>query len=372
MKKTLSFLLALLAVASLNLQAFALQADTAQPNSEIVTELEEHTAESKSALSLSADEDSGIKAEGLLTPNQTLRFPILLEGKALSDDQLESKRLRVETKDGRSAVSAIKIVEDGSSYALEVKTLSGYPSKQTSYEGQLKLLDKTNGKVLHSLELSFSVGYNSVSDEAVEEAKDGSFLFVDAAAPIITEKQFQQIDRELNGDKLTISGKGWTYEVRISEQPSVNMLHNERSIKEIVKQFEDQSFKFLSFPAGPVFDFTGTLTIDVSDVIDGYEDIHAYSYYNGKLNKVWATLNEEDESLSFKTKYFGRFVITDKEIKNGTVIHCDDNSVTPSQPSQGKPNPETGAGSQPAAMAAAMATLSASAAGIVVSKKIRK
>ena len=332
MKRTVSLLLALCAVFNLSLSAFALETDNVENNNEIINEV-------NSGLSLSVNKN-GLNLSDLLTPNQTLYFPILLNGQALTAANMDGLRFRIETKDGRSAVSSIKVVELDSGYVLEIKTLSGYPTEQVAYEGQLKLLNKKTGEVLHSLDLNFSVGYQSVSDEAVEDAKNGSYLFVDAAAPVIGEKQFHDIDRVLNGDKVTLSGDGWTYEVRVTEQPSVNMIYNERPIMEILKQFNEQEFQFLSFPAGPVFDFTGTLSIDVSDVIDEYEELYLYSYYNGKLNKVWTALNEEEETLSFKTKYFGHLVLTNKEIKNGTVIHCEDN--IPTQPNTDKVNPNTG------------------------------
>lgn len=384
MKKTVSFMLALIAVASMNLSALALETEVTEQNpinEEII--VEETVKESKTGLSLAADEESGIQLSGLLAPNQTLRFPIQLTNEngntvVLSDKHLEEARLRVETKDGRSAVRSIKVVEDGSGYALEVKTLFGYPTKQTAYEGQLKLIKKTSGEVLHAIDLAFSVGYEAVSDEAVNDAKEGAYLFVDGSTPVITNKQFNAIDKVLNGEKVVLTNGEWAYEVRVSEQDSVNMLNNKKPIKEIITQFDDQNFKFLSFPAGPAFDFTGTLTIDISDVADDYEDIYVYSYYNGKLNKVYATVDLDEETVSFKTKYFGRFVITDKEIKNGTIVEdcvgedCEE-TVNPSTPSgSAKPNPETGVGDLPAKLATVMASLSASILGLFSIRKDKK
>lgn len=381
MKKIVSFMLALLAVASMNLSAFALETEAGEANpvkEEIIAD--EIAKENKAGLSLAADVESSLSLSGLLAPNQTLRFPIQLTDEngstvALSDEHLEEARLRVETKDGRSAVRSIKVVEDGSGYALEVKTLSGYPSKQTAYEGQLKLIKKTSGEVLHAIDLAFSVGYESVSDEAVNAAKEGAYLFVDGSTPVITDKQFNAIDKVANGEKVVLTNGEWTYEVRVSEQDSVNMLNNKKPIKEIISQFDDQNFKFLSFPAGPAFDFTGTLTIDISDVADDFENIYVYSYYNGKLNKVYATVDLDEETVSFKTKYFGRFVITDKEIKNGTVVeNCVDEDceeiVNPSKPA--KPNPETGIGDLPVKLAAVMASLSVSILGLFGIRKDEK
>ena len=366
MKKPLSFLMALIAVLSMNLSAFALETTVQNETAEEITvEINEN-----SELSLGAAEDGELTLSGLLTPNQKLRFPILLNGQQLKSSDMEGKRIRLETEDGRSAVQTIKIAEDDGLYFLDVNTLSGYPTKIVNYSGKITATEKSTGKELHVLPLSFSAGYAAVSEEAVNAAKEGDFLMVDNFAPVITDKQFDAIDKVANGEKITISGGDWTYEVRVTGQPSVNMLHSERVIKEIVSQFENQEFKFLSFPAGSAFDFTGTMTIDVSAEMEDFGGkFYVYSYYNGKLNKVYANYNEDEGTLSFPTKYMGRFVITDKEIKNGTVIEdcspdCDDSVSTPT-----KPNPSTGAGTLPVDVAAAMAGLSASVIALLGMKK---
>ena len=376
MKKSVSFVLALLAVASMNLSAFALEADSAElTNENVIVETVEETETPALAagISLGTAIDSETALSGLLLPNQTLRFPILITNEqgvtaALTDADLEGKRIRVETADGRSAVNSIKVVEEDGAYLLEVKTLSGYPTKQVAYSGTLSILNKLTGETVNSLALDFSVGYASVADEEIEAAKDGKYVFIDSTTPVITEKQFDKIDSYLNGDKVVLTNGNWTYEVRVTEQGAVNLLNNEKTIKEIVTQFEDQEFKFLSFPAGPAFDFTGTLTIDVSDVEEQFGGkFHVYSYYNGKLNKVYATYSEEDGTVSFNTKYFGRFVITNEEIPNGTVVvESTDNST--SGGSTAKPNPDTGAGIM-GKVAAAMATLSASILALLGIKK---
>ena len=148
MKRTVSLLLALCAVFNLSLSAFALETDNVENNNnEIINEV-------NSVLSLSVNEN-GLNLSDLLTPNQTLYFPILLNGQALTAANMDGLRFRVETKDGHSAVSSIKVVELDSGYVLEIKTLSGYPTEQVAYEGQLKLLNKKTGEVLHSLDLNF-------------------------------------------------------------------------------------------------------------------------------------------------------------------------------------------------------------------------
>ncbi len=340
MKRTFSFLLAFIIVAGMNLNSFAATALNNNENHPITTE-----EALSSSLSLGLEEESGISLGEVLAPNQTYRFPIMMDGAPIKAEQLENHRLRVETADGRNAVRSIKVVEDNGEYLLEVVTLSGYPHEVINYVGKLNLVKKVANKVEASMELTFSAGYASVAKESVESARKDGELYMDSSAPVITEGQFNFIDKELNGDKLNISADNWSYEVRISGQPSVNMVYNEKINLDIVRQFDEQNFAFLSFPAGPVFDFTGTLTIDVSDLGDNFGgNIYLYSYYNGRLNRIHAAYDEYEETLSFPTKYFGYFVITDKEIPNGTVVKGAGNSTVPSKPNSSKPNPETGAG----------------------------
>lgn len=341
MKRSISLLLALAAVLSMGLNALALD----YSGSPVTTAAETQAADG--GLVLDKALGSGVALQGLLTPNQTLRFPILVsEGdsnRPLSDRDLEGARLRVDNQRNSSAVLSVKVVEEGSGYALEVKTLSGYPTDIRHYEGQLKLLKKSDGSVLRSADLSFSVGYASVSDDAVEEAAQGDTLYLDKSAPVITEEQFAAMDETLNGRKATLAGTNWSYEVRVTGQEDVNLVYDNRSIKEVLSAYEDQDFVFLSFPAGPAFDFTGTLTLDVSD--EDFEDYYVYSYYNGRLNRVYADYDDYDDTLSFQTKYLGRFVLTDTEIKNGAVI--DGGSSGSGNGGNGnnviKPNPGSGA-----------------------------
>ena len=165
--------------------------------------------------------------------------------------------------------------------------------------------------------LTFSM---SLSAFAAEQAE----LVVDNENPVISAEQFRELDRTMEDETLTIRGKNWSYEVRIKEQGSVNMSYNDTLIREIARQFQEQ-----------VFDFTGTLTINAADMLNKYDSVYVYSYYQGKLSKIWATVDKENGTVSFPTKYFGHFVITDKEIPNGTKIK--------GSPSSTKPNPPTGA-----------------------------
>ena len=166
-----------------------------------------------------------------------------------------------------------------------------------------------------------TVGYPTIPDEALADVEDGGSVFVAADAPVITTKQFEQLDKAADGGKVTFTNGLWSYQVRVSGQESLNLLHNERAIKEVSSKFEDQNFKYISFPGGPAFDFTGTMTIDLSEEMEDFGgQFYVYRYLQGRLHQLDATVDLDAQTLSFQTKNLGRFVITDKAIADGTLV----------------------------------------------------
>ena len=120
--------------------------------------------------------------------------------------------------------------------------------------------------------------------------------------------------------------------------------------------------------------------MDVSDLEAGFKgNYYVYRYLNGKLTKLDASFVEEDETLVLETNTLGRFVITDKEIKDGSTVvegmepsssETSSNSSSSENGSNnsgnsGKPNPETGVG---ASAAIATAVIAISGAALALSK----
>lgn len=310
MKKFVSMFLAVCALSSMSVNAFAQQADAINVTSD-------------EKLKLSFGEE---KFHELLLPGQTYTYPIYIEQEdgtvvPLTDEHLENVKLRTEMKNGKNAIASFKVEEEDDAYQLEVTTEAGWPTKQTEVEGAVKAVKRSNGQVIGTAEADLTVGYPNISDEALEAAKDGEYVFVEPSTPVISTKQFETLDEYADGDKVTFTNGMWRYEVRVSGQEAVNMLYNERAIKEISSKFEEQNFKYVSFPGGPAFDFTGTMTIDVSDEMEDFGgNFYVYRYLKGKLERIDATVNTDDETVSFQTKNLGRFVLTDKEIADGTIV----------------------------------------------------
>ncbi|MEE1394080.1 MAG: hypothetical protein U0K65_07945 [Negativibacillus sp.] len=310
MKKFVSMFLAVCAMSAMSVSAFAQQAGAVNVTSD-------------QAMKLSFGEET---FNQMLLPGETYTYPLYLEGEdgtlvPLSDELLKDVKLRAEKKGGKSAVASFQVEEKDNTYQLEVKTQAGWPTEQTEVEGAVKAVKRSNGQVVGTAEVELTVGYPTIRDEALSAAKADEYILFDNSAPVISEKQFQQLDRDVNGGKVTFTNGQWNYRVRISGQEAVNLLHNERAIKEVSSKFEDQNFKYVSFPGGPSFDFTGTLTIDVSDEMEEFGgSFYVYRYLRGALEKIDATVDLDEETISFETKNLGRFVITDREIADGTVV----------------------------------------------------
>lgn len=310
MKKFVSMFLAVCAMSAMSVSAFAQQAGAVNVTSD-------------QAMKLSFGEETFSQ---MLLPGETYTYPLYLEGEdgtlvPLSDELLKDVKLRAEKKGGKSAVASFQVEEKDNTYQLEVKTQAGWPTEQTEVEGAVKAVKRSNGQVVGTAEVELTVGYPTIRDEALSAAKADEYILVDNSAPVISEKQFQQLDRDVNGGKVTFTNGQWNYRVRISGQEAVNLLNNERAIKEVSSKFEDQNFKYVSFPGGPSFDFTGTLTIDVSDEMEEFGgSFYVYRYLRGALEKIDATVDLDEETISFETKNLGRFVITDREIADGTVV----------------------------------------------------
>jgi hypothetical protein len=385
MKKFVSMFLAVCAMSTMSVSAFAQQAGAVNVTSD-------------QAMKLSFGEETFSQ---MLLPGETYTYPLYLEQEdgtlvPLSDEHLKDIKLRAEKKNGKSAVSSFQVEEKDDAYHLEVKTEAGWPTKQTEVEGAVKAVKRSNGQVVSTADVELTVGYPTIRDEALEGAKSDEYILVDNSAPVISTKQFQQLDEDVDGGKVTFTNGLWNYQVRISGQEAVNLLHNERAIKEVSSKFEDQNFKYVSFPGGPAFDFTGTMTIDVSEEMEEFGGtFYVYRYLRGVLERIDATVDLDEETVSFETKNLGRFVITDREIADGTVVdesflpHSEPQTERPSvqapaeQQTSGsvsehqdyqsgapdKKNPETGAEDY-AALAAAAASVSV-LAGIALKGKKR-
>lgn len=362
MKKIIAMILALATTASLAVSAMA---DTTNDAPVVDTTTGNHIT-----FEVGTD-DVDLSKNPVLTPGKTYYFPVRLNGKALESAQYSSFKFTFVSEEGKRAISTIKLERYKSDYQLAIKTAAGWPTTLTDVDYTVKVTD-TKGLVKDMLApaLDFQAGYKTIADSALDNPE---YVPVSPDAPVITEDQFAQLHDAADGKEVTFGDAEWEYTVRVNGMKDKNMVSNSQEIEAIVEKFENNEFKFVSFPAGPEFRSVGTMSIDVSDERDEYEGkFFVYRYLNGKLTKMDASFNSDTDRLTFKTKQLGRFVITNKEIKDNTVVEENFGGSSNSGSSNSgstTTNPDTGANDF-VGLAVAMAVVAT--AGIAVASKKRK
>ncbi|WP_312641542.1 NPXTG-anchored protein [Hydrogenoanaerobacterium sp.] len=359
MKKIIAMILALTTAASLAVTAFA--------------ETSDNNTEAKNA-TISFDKDADgveLNKDTVLTPGKTYYFPVKYTAagsdtaEALTSAQFNSFKFHFANEEGKRSIDSIKVEKYKSVYSLAVKTKAGWPTTISDVAYAVTVIDTKNTDAeINAASLNFQVGYKTIDESAL---KNPDYVTVNPSAPVITEDNFNTLNDLADGKEVTFANGDWEFTVRVKGMKDTNMVSNQDDIDEIVEKFEGQEFKFVSFPGGPEFRTTGTLSIDVSSEMEDYAGkFFVYRYLNGKLTKVDASVNADDELLTIKTKQLGRFVITNKEIKDNTIVVEGGNNGSSSNGNGSEKNPDTGANDF-VGLAVAMAAVAA--AGIVVARK---
>jgi len=326
-----------------------------------------------SSLVFHSDEDGTVLGEDLLEPGREYRFPAYVEfgGQrakvAVSDELLKDYKFNY-TRVTASGVKTFKIEEIKGVYYLIVETKDTTPTKPIDVKYNVKLVRKSNNISVFTQEVKFSYGYDESNDDYINDLDKGDIVEIDNNRPVITKEQFNKIAKLNDYKNVTLAGAGWQFTVNVTDETTKNMVFTNAGVKEIMAKYPDQDFKFFRFGGKPSFNSTGKVALDVSDIVDDYENLNLYRYANGRVYKLNASYNAADETLEFRTNKLDTFFVTDKAIKDGTVIDenivSDGNSVNTD-----KNNPGTGAGDMiNAAVMAGIASLAAAGA-IAANKK---
>ena len=207
---------------------------------------------------------------GILTPGKEYRFLLQYttasDGEKVdtgasdfTDEQLTGNKFLIESKMGRSSMDSFKIAKSSGKYYLIAKPKAGYPTKQTDVEYKVRLVNTKNGDVLHEKTLAFKVGYPTISDDDLFSASVEEPIFISNDAPVITEDQFDEINGYTNGKAASFTNGDWTINVRVGGLKDRNLYSVSSGIPEIETKFEDNQFKFITFPANPKFDYTAKI-----------------------------------------------------------------------------------------------------------------
>lgn len=278
-----------------------------------------------SSISFLKDERSEKELGQLLTNGKTYEFPIIFtdengQTQELKDKNLDGYRINLKAMEGKEAISSIDTEKDGSSYNLVVKPKAGWPTEETAVSYSF-IVSSRNGKTIAQKDIDFSVGYEKINDNAYQGVNKGEFVNVTQKAPIITTEQFDAMDDLADGSSVTLNNYNWRFDVRVSDQKTLNLINSKNANKTVMNAFPDQEFEFFNFPAGSEFDFTGKMTFDVLDLEEDFGgNFYTYRYYKGVMRKIPATYDKEDGTISFNTSWLGNFVVTNVEIADGTVV----------------------------------------------------
>ncbi len=330
MKRTFSILLAVML--SLSVAATALAVDP------------------KNSIVLGVDADSGlVLKDSLLEPGETYRFPVSVsiagaQATPLTEELLDNYSFKISNTGEGNSMSKFVLDKVGGVYYITATVKAGWPAVTTEEEYSMKLTEKS-AKNAVEVTVAFETGYKTVSDDYIASLAKEDEIKVDNDTPVFTKSQLNEISGLNNNKKVTFADDNWSYTVIVSGMKEVNLLHNNNAIAEILNKYEDNNFEFLTFPAGTKFATNGTVEIDVSGYTDDFGGkFFVYRYLDGKLTLINSSYDAEDEVLSFTTNTLGRFVITDKAVKDAVVVSGNTgNTGNGSNGGSTPTNPSTGA-----------------------------
>ena len=323
------------------------------------------------------DDDVDING-GLLTPGEEYRFLLQYTtattgdkvdnaANDFTDEQLNGNKFLIETKMGRSAMESFKIAKAGGKYYLVARPREVYPTQQSDVEYKIRLVNSKSGDVLHEKTVAFRVGFPNISDDELFSASVEEPIYISNDAPVITEQQFEDINFYTSGKAATFTNGDWSINVRVGGLKDRNLYSTAEGIPEIETKFEDNLFRFVSFPANPRFDYTAKVTVDVSNEYDSFDDSFVlYRYKDGVLTHMPSEYDHDSAQVTFSTKELGTFVLTNVALGNSASV---DNNTTGGTGSNNnkpvEPNPETGTNAPLSlAVAAVLVSLTAGAAAM--------
>lgn len=409
MKKTLAMLLAVASTMSVGVTAFAddvtsmeevissssdvsipeTQTSSSEVSSSEVSSSEASSSEASSseaeipavnpsAFVFGADADGVILGDTILEPGKEYKFPasMVFGDKTLpiTEDMIKDYKFTY-SKVSSNGVSTFEIDEEKGVYYLYVEIKASTPLKPVDVKYNVKLVNKSNNLSVFGQEVKFQYGYEEANGDYVNGLDKGDIVEIDNNAPVITANQFDKIAKINDYKNVTMSGSEWKFTVNVTDETTKNMVHNNAGIKDILAKFPDHDFKFYNFGGKPAFAATGRLELDVEDIVDEFSNMYVYRYADGKLYRINATFNGDENTMSFRTNKLDSFVISNKLIKDGTVVTKpgNDNSSSDEDKDENtdKTNPTTGASNMiDAAVMTAIASLAA--AGTMVAKKRSK
>ena len=343
-------------------------------SSDVVTDVDFKDA---TGIAIGADEDGVVLGDDILEPGTEYKFPVsmIVGGKSvkITDENIKDFKFRY-SKVSTKGMSRFEIEEHKGQYYLYVESRDTMTTKPVDIKYNVKLTPKSTTLPVFSQEVKFQYGYEEMGGDYIDSLDKGDTVEIDNSNPVITASQFNKIAKINDYKNVTLAGNGWEFTVNVSDESTKNLTHSNAGIKEVLSKFPDQDFKFFTFGAKPTYSGTGKLSLDVDDIVDDFDKMYTYRYADGKLYRINATFDADENTLSFRTNKLDNFLVTNELIKDGTVVtevDNDNSSSSDKEENTDKNNPTTGANDMiNVAVMAAIASLAA--AGTMVTKKHSK
>ncbi len=298
MKKFVSFALAVMMIAAMAVTAFA----------------------AVDSISFEQDENGITLGQDQLLPGTTYRFPLLIARDGglstnLTPEDLEGHRLDISVTKGSGVITTPKAEEKDGKIYLTFTTSAHYSVKAAEAEIKVRYLSREPLKELASVTTAFSVGNGQISDDALAGLEKGDALEISPDAPVLSAAQLEAFAKLNDYKAVTFTGSGWSFTGKVNNMDGLNLYTTQAPIMEVVKKFDENQFKFLTFASKPRFADKGTLTIDVSDVEQKFDGkFFLYKYQDNRLYKLNFRYDEGAGTISFNPSDLGSYVITDREI----------------------------------------------------------
>ena len=283
MKKLFAFLLAALTAASVTATAFA--------------------QEAAPSATLQVGSADGLTLDGsaLLHPGQEYRFPLMIaengeEARPMTVEDMQVYDIKVTAKSGAGAMADAGRLESGRQQYLSLTPGAIFTVSPQDVKYTVSLSFKNSSAVLSQVTVQWKVGYPSVDDGDL-----GASTAIDPSAPVLTKEQLAAIEKITGDGQASFTGSGWQFHVRLLDQEAVNFHYSAQNIKAVSDRYPEADFRFLTFGGKPAFDFYGTLTLDVSAVLEEYEDLYLYRYLDGVLYSLKYDLDQDAQTISIRT-----------------------------------------------------------------------
>lgn len=274
-------------------------------------------AQDKAGKELTLGYDGGVSAEiSLLQPQEIYYFPVEFTQNGVLQPlpARESEALTLTLQSGGKGIATAEVVAwDGISY-VKIKTDNTRTGQQHSSS---YLLSYHQGGQRYEKSFTVRTGLRPASIGHVTAGQD---IAVKGHMPLYTVRQQMELARINGWRPVTFTGEGWQFTGTLTAKDVVDFTASTGSIPEVKRFLAGSEVFYLSFPGGGNFQ-DGKLTIDVSSFAHRWEGpVYAYRYLYGRLYRVPARYDSENGTITLSITNLGRYVITDKQLPEATVV----------------------------------------------------